>query len=34
MNPNNPLGFDLGEDKFAGAKDENGDWKFDKSIIE
>lgn len=31
---NNPLGFDLGEETFAITKDELGNSKIDKSIIE
>jgi hypothetical protein len=31
---NNPLGFDLGEDKFAITKDADGNSVLDKSIIE
>lgn len=30
----NPLGFDLGEDKFAITKDDNGNAVLDRTIIE
>lgn len=31
---NNPLGFNLSEDTFAITKDESGNSKLDRSIIE
>lgn len=34
MNENNPLGFNLGDDTFVITKDEIGNDKLDRSIIE
>jgi hypothetical protein len=34
MSNNNPLGFDISDPGFGFKKDQNGEWVFDRSIIE